>query len=224
MRGCQKCGTLNGGPPDPLSGVHRGAVPVFHGTWCCRLHRGRRCARGNNVPVDDTDHISAKNWLFPGATKAQSAEGHRVKSMSVAAPLVPVEVSAEQTERYAALLSCIGAASKALPPNVHLLSLDRVRVETTPAADGDNVLLRLHHIYQKDEHPTLSQDTSVDLTTLIPKVLTMTGIKEYPLNGIGNPTEVVDPTDIVLQPLSTRTFVVKLHPNKDFDAVSTCAL
>eukprot|EP00041_Stephanoeca_diplocostata_P031399 m.977500 g.977500 ORF g.977500 m.977500 type:complete len:206 (+) comp23953_c1_seq10:127-744(+) len=168
MRGCQKCGTLNGGPPDPLSGVHRGAVPVFHGTWCCRLHRGRRCARGNNVPVDDTDHISAKNWLFPGATKAQSAEGHRVKSMSVAAPLVPVEVSAEQTERYAALLSCIGAASKALPPNVHLLSLDRVRVETTPAADGDNVLLRLHHIYQKDEHPTLSQ---VHLTLLMERVL-----------------------------------------------------
>lgn len=51
----------------------------------------------------------------------------------------------------------LGATSAALPPNVHLLSLDRVRVETTAVEESERVLLRLHHIYQTGEHPTLAQ-------------------------------------------------------------------
>lgn len=45
-----------------------------------------------------------------------------------------------------------------LPPQIHLLTLEKWK-------NGD-LLLRLEHIYQKDEHPELSKPATVNLQVL----------------------------------------------------------
>lgn len=46
---------------------------------------------------------------------------------------------------------------KELPENVHLLTLDKW-------TDDGSYLIRLEHIFEKNEDPTLSQEATVDLT------------------------------------------------------------
>lgn len=57
---------------------------------------------------------------------------------------------------FSGLLTPAGAA---VPPNVHLLTLQRL-------PGGDSILLRLAHMYQSGENPQLSQAVQLDPSTL----------------------------------------------------------
>ena len=101
-------------------------------------------------------------------------------------------------------------ASK-IPNSIHLLSLDRVGVETTIHEKSNNVLLRVANVYQKNEGPHAT-DVSFELSDL----LLTSGIciiesVEVPLNGVAvNARKIAANEMITLTPLQIRTFDVVL--------------
>lgn len=63
---------------------------------------------------------------------------------------------------------------KPLPKNIHLLTLKQL--------DSYNVLIRLEHIFQKNEHPDLSRTVTIDLNGIISN-FNITQIQELSLAG-----------------------------------------
>lgn len=128
-----------------------GAAGLQRG-WA-EIMMGRRCAEHQSISVNDTNHIIARNWLFPSAARERAIAQHRRQSMLVSAPLIPVDTTphADNGEVPGGHMVQMTPGTP-LPPNVHLLSLDRVGVETSPDADHARVLLRLHHVFQLGEH------------------------------------------------------------------------
>lgn len=119
-----------------------GATSLKNG-WV-EVMMGRRCAEKQGIPVDDTDHIVSTNWLIPGVTPGDVAKQHRLRAMVASAPLIPVIVVAEGPLRNAGgLRSSASSLPMALPDNVHLLSLDRVGLETSSSGAATRVLLRV---------------------------------------------------------------------------------
>eukprot|EP00937_MAST-01D_sp_MAST-1D-sp2_P006380 g6380.t1 len=187
-----------------LTDTAHGAASLQEG-WL-EVMLGRRCAEGIGIAVDDTDNVTSTTWLVPGATRAAAAAGHRQLAMRVATPAVPVVAP-----RGAAPAAPAAPRSTPdpLPANVHLLSLDRVALETTsPSAGAARVLLRLRHVFQQGESDgdKLSAPTTVDLRTLLPAPLALRDVVELPLNGVGAAAPIADATPVVLQPLQIRTF------------------
>jgi hypothetical protein len=157
--------------------------------------------------VNDQDHLTQLNWLFPGSSAAKVAEQQRLQQNRVAAPLAYLELSPADA---AALIAAQPAPpSGALPPNLHLQSLDRVGLEYTPSSEAGKVLLRIRHVFQDGEGP-LAAPATADLTTLLPQGLQIADVVELPLNGVGEGTPVPDATKLSLTPLQTRTFEVEL--------------
>lgn len=176
---------------------------------------GRRCAEQGGITVDDTDHIISKNWLLPAATPEAAAIAHRKQALRVSTPLVPV-VSARAVGGSSSAAgggAAVARGAVGFPDNVHLLSLDRLGVETTVGVGMNTVIMRVHHIFGAGETSSsdgLSADTVVDLTAAMPSDLAIKDVKELPLSGLGNGVSVADPTKIMLHPLETRTFEVTL--------------
>lgn len=167
---------------------------------------GRRVAEGGGISVDDTDHITARNYLALGASRSATAQAHRELARQVAAPLVPVILPAS-APRAAGTGASPALAATALPSNVHLLSLDRAGVETTAGSGASRVLLRIHHMYQNGEaDASLTGPAAVDLTTMLPPPLKLSELVELPLNGVGAPAAVPSPEAVTLAALQTRTF------------------
>jgi hypothetical protein len=156
-------------------------------------------------------------------TEGAAATAHRMQAALVSTPLVPVvlplgskaNANANANANPSSNAETVGSPTAPPPTNIHLLSLDRVGVETTVGKDATRILLRLHHVFQAGETgDALSADTTIDLTTLLPAKLSMTGVVELPLNGVGTPTQVPDLTQIVMLPLSIRTFEITLSKKK----------
>ena len=126
----------------------------------------------------------------------------------MAAPLAYLELSPADA---AALIAAQPAPpTGALPPNLHLQSLDRVGLEYTPSNEAGKVLLRIRHVFQEGEGP-LAAPARADLTTLLPQGLKIAkNVVELPLNGVGEGTPVPDATKLSLIPMQTRTFEVEL--------------
>ena len=186
-----------------VSSLNRGWVEVMI---------GRRCAEQGGITVDDTDHIVSKNWLLPAATAEAAAVAHRKQALRASTPLVPVVGSAAGFARMP-LGTWRAAGAVGFDDNVHLLSLDRLGVETTAGAGANTVLLRVHHVFGAGETgDALSADTVVDLTAAIPAGVTFDvgSVKELPLSGLGDGLPVTDPTKVTLHPLETRTFEITL--------------
>ena len=156
--------------------------------------------------MDDTDNVTLTNFLVPGATRSGAARGHRLLAMRMATPVVPTVLPAG----FAAGAPHPPSSPTArLPPNVHLLSLDRVAVETTlPATKAARVVLRLRHVSQAGEAGDFSNTTTVDLTALLPAPLKLLDVVELPLNGIGAGVAMTpeSATTLQFQPLQIRTF------------------
>jgi hypothetical protein len=104
---------------------------------------GRRVAEDGGITVDDTDYIAATNWIIAAASAADAAEQHRTRAMLASAPVVPVIT--KKLDGISAIRERIVSGTE-LPPNVHLLSLDRVGVESSSATDQARVLLRVWHM------------------------------------------------------------------------------
>jgi hypothetical protein len=112
-------------------------------------------------------------------------------------------------------------AQAALPPNVELTSLK--------ANDDGTTTLRLSHMYEVGEHPTLSANATVDLSKLFDAaVLPVTSVKEMALTGVQLKSDVkrlvwktddnaqprrqpqtpANSMEVILQPMQIRTFIV----------------
>jgi len=168
---------------------------------------GRRCAEKGGISVDDTDHIIAKNWLFPSHTATGATDGHRMWAVRVATPLIAVGTSGSAEAAPAAsepLLAAGGLGGAALPPQVHLLTLDRVPLETTTGVPLNRVLLRVQHIFQKGESDLYSQAATANVAALLAP-LELADVIEVPLNGVGE-GKPADLARVVLAPLQIRTF------------------
>ncbi|KAE9547717.1 hypothetical protein FO519_009069, partial [Halicephalobus sp. NKZ332] len=84
-----------------------------------------------------------------------------------------------------------------LPENIHLLTLKQL--------DGSSVLLRLEHIYGKDEDPDLSKPVDIDPSTIL-KDLKVASVIE---TGLGANYKIADVNGkITLNPLDIRTFIL----------------
>ena len=156
--------------------------------------------------MDDTDHIVAKNWLHIG-TKDEAVAATRIHSKMAATPLVPVAVDpgrlGQQDQDH------LASPGTPLPLPIHLLSLDRVAVETTAAAPS-RVLVRVHHSFQPGESTVYSSDVVLDLSNFLPANLHLADVIELPLNGVGVGQPVNDLAHITMRPLQTRTFEATL--------------
>ena len=116
--------------------------------------------------------MSPGNWLLPAANAADAAEAQRLVQSRVAAPLGSLVLSPAAA---AALIAAQpGPPAGELPPNLHLMSLDRVQLESSPATDAGRTVLRIRHMFQQGEHPTWSEAATCDLTK-VPRFLNTGG-------------------------------------------------
>jgi hypothetical protein len=170
----------------------------------------RRVAEKGGITVDDTDYTTQRNWLLAGSTAAQVAKLQRLRQVAIEAPLASVTVSNASATGALAAVQPATEANGGFPVNLHLMSLDRVSLEYTEAARQGRVLLRIRHIFMEGEHPTLSTPATADLTALLPRGMSLSNVVELPLNGIGSAVPLNETTQIVVQPLETRTFEVTI--------------
>uniref|UniRef100_A0A914C2F7 alpha-mannosidase n=1 Tax=Acrobeloides nanus TaxID=290746 RepID=A0A914C2F7_9BILA len=89
---------------------------------------------------------------------------------------------------------------QALPSNIHLLTLKQV--------DSSNILLRLEHIYQSMEDPTLSQPVSINLASLFSYDIVQ--IQELSL-AANNVSSVLAGTTITLNHMDIKTYLLNVN-------------
>ncbi|XP_058677472.1 lysosomal alpha-mannosidase [Ammospiza caudacuta] len=149
-------------------------------------------------------------------TVEASPEQHRPRAQEMVTP--PTVVLAPGTGPH---LRQVSGLRRALPPNVHLLSLE-------PRGAGA-VLLRLEHLYQVGESQNGSRAATVDLTTLF-SAFTVTAVQEMALGGDvplpsvsrllwNTPTGTPrprrgarpDPRRVRLEPMEIRTFLASVR-------------
>ncbi|KAJ3663686.1 hypothetical protein Zmor_007917 [Zophobas morio] len=88
------------------------------------------------------------------------------------------------------------ALSKSLDDNVHILTLEPWK---------DSYLLRLEHIFEKNEDATLSTDAEVDLENLFTQ-FNITELKSVTLGANGDPG-TVEGLKVTLKPMEIKSFV-----------------
>lgn len=98
--------------------------------------------------------------------------------------------------------SRIDGGREELPENVCILSMDARDANAT-----GEVVLRLMHTFEVDEHPTLSRPVTVDLSKLF-SVFQLVTVKELTLTA--NQPLPFDGTAIKLLPMQIRTFAIRL--------------
>lgn len=132
--------------------------------------------------------------------------------MKIEAPLVPVICTTADinTTPRSSADTVEDNGIEGLPPNVHLLSLDRVGLEYSEPKLAKRVLLRVRHIFQEGESPQLSTPVTFDLTDAVPNNVALTAVVRVPLNGIGVGIPL-NSTMVTLRPLETLTFEVSLR-------------
>lgn len=133
-----------------------GAASLSQGEVEVMMHR--RCAIKGGIPLNDLSTIHTSLWLTAGAVADGGAyETLRLSSVVYSQRPVVLFGSAPSVASWTSRFLPTLPSLSALPPAIHLQSL-------RPVEGG--VLLRLRHIYDVGEHPTLSQSVTVDLSQL----------------------------------------------------------
>jgi len=170
---------------------------------------GRRCDEDDSISVDDTDNITATNWLLPGSSLSVVSVAQRLLAKQLSTPVLPLAVATDTRPMWSA-----GAETSPnpVPASIHMLSLDRVGVDTTAIAIGQQVLLRLLHVMQAGESTEpLASPVHLTLRDLLaPAGVIIQQANEVLLNGLGEPRQVDLDAVLVFNPLQIRTFVVTL--------------
>ena len=177
------------------------------------LHRrcSRDDARGMNEPLADLDRITAPlRLVFDGKAEA-SRVGHRHVNELQFPPNVlyglPALVQPVAVPTYRGL-------RVDLPENVHLISANPRN------ATHNEVIVRLLHQFEADEHPTLSQPVTVSLDLF--NDLAVLDVEERTLTLLHQ----VDPnpaTLVTLNPLQIATYVMTVAGTNDRRAVPAAA-
>ena len=163
------------------------------------------------------------SWIIAShSTAKNSIMVMYVQATHVSAPLIPVGAATAAVEAATLLSGRVpdgggggggGATDRsALPPQVHLLSLDREPLETTQGMAQDRVLLRVHHVFQEGESSQYSQSVTFDLAAFLAP-LELENAVEMQLNAIGEPW-AADLGSVTLAPLQIRTFEGTLTQKK----------
>ncbi|XP_073998825.1 lysosomal alpha-mannosidase-like isoform X2 [Rhodnius prolixus] len=109
--------------------------------------------------------------------QGEAAVKHRTTALSISSgpwiSLNTAEVSAD-IETVELPIKMKSMLNSSLPKNVHILSLER--------RSNNTMLLRLEHIFERDEHSTLSLPATVTLTDLF-KHVTVQEVVEFTLDG-----------------------------------------
>ena len=181
-----------------------GVASLTNGQLEVMLHRkcSRDDSRGMSEALDDASRYTAI-YRFTVDTTGESTRFHQSSSKQLSFPSSisfgdPVSGSQWRATRVQFL-------ANSLPENVFLLSLN--------ARDGsaDEVTLRLFNSFEAGSHPTLGQAVSVNLLSLFGS-LTVTNVEERTLTLLHSlPVQPSDLTNIVLNPVQIRTFVVRLQ-------------
>lgn len=175
---------------------------------------GRRVDEKSGISVNDTDRVTANNWMIVSNSSSEVARIHRELASSIKTPLIPImfptSSAMQQNDEDGGKMKDLKIASK-IPNSIHLLSLDRVGVETTIHEKSNNVLLRVANVYQKNEGPHAT-DVSFELSDLLlTSGICISESVEVPLNGVAvNARKIAANEMITLSPLQIRTFDVVL--------------
>ena len=137
-----------------------GVAALRDGELEVMLHR--RCAaddhKGVGETLDEKDYTTSQ--LYVSLDEAQAASRLR-RNLGVRQSVAPTALflpsQAPGGGLPPVLRSAVLAAGAALPPNVHLLSLDQ------RYGPSNATVLRLQHLYEAGEHATLSEPATVDL-------------------------------------------------------------
>eukprot|EP00179_Madagascaria_erythrocladioides_P005108 CAMPEP_0198309554 /NCGR_PEP_ID=MMETSP1450-20131203/1914_1 /TAXON_ID=753684 ORGANISM="Madagascaria erythrocladiodes, Strain CCMP3234" /NCGR_SAMPLE_ID=MMETSP1450 /ASSEMBLY_ACC=CAM_ASM_001115 /LENGTH=981 /DNA_ID=CAMNT_0044012317 /DNA_START=93 /DNA_END=3038 /DNA_ORIENTATION=- len=198
--------------------------------------------RGVGEPLNETEAIYATDNLVL-ASPAAAAKAQRTRALAINHPVQllfgpRVTTVPQYTDTYTVQHTGLGSP---LPTNVHLLTLTNKVV--VPAGrhwprgargaerESRHVLLRLQHMYAKDEHPTLSAPATVDVASLLAnvKVVKLTerslsdnqdvgAVKRLKWRVEGDEAAAAstaataprDDTKVTLAPMQIRTFVAEI--------------
>ncbi|PRP87825.1 hypothetical protein PROFUN_04299 [Planoprotostelium fungivorum] len=197
-----------------LSDASHGVASLSDGQMEMMMHR--RCdaddQKGVGQVLDDVTPVQTKLRLslgnFDESSRIQRRETIAQQNRLVVVPTFRGKSSSFQFE---------------MPENVHLLTLMRFDDEKNV-----RVLVRLQHIYAKDEHPQLASPVEMDLMELF-DMYDIASIRETNLSGIRGIEETKDivwkvnrdeetayrPIELkgnklTLQPMEIRTFIITL--------------
>jgi lysosomal alpha-mannosidase len=187
--------------------------------------------RGVGEPLNETEAIRTISTLIV-ADPSVSSRQQRAAELALDHPLeyafgAPI---ASASSWLASYLTTSSALAADLPPNVHLLTFRKVSVGITPA----DYLIRLHHVLGVGEDGTLSQPVTVDLASLFSSptqqpisLEELTVSANQPLSNVsrlqwstqpkpppGPAQPIPQPStnfQVVLTPMSIRTFVIKMQ-------------
>jgi len=196
-----------------LSDSTHGAASLNDGELEVMLHR--RCTsddgRGVSQALNDQTPIRPTMWLTL-TNQNDGTEIQRRLSILQQFPPTIVKVSAQANDWS------LGATE--LPSNIHLMTVRSVQ--------KGQLLVRIQHLFAKDEHPQLSNPVKINLKTLLG--VKVNDIEEMNLSGImgsdeardgklkwntGNNNEAQQPIPIangilVIQPMEIRTFLFSI--------------
>lgn len=193
-----------------LTDTAHGAAALQEG-WV-EVMLGRRCAEQEDISVDDTDPVTLKNYIIAGPDRSYVAVEQRKLATRLSAPLVASQVKAGKPGmRAGSARVSPGGSAPAIPDAIHMLSLDRVGVETTDPKRASRVLLRLMNIYQEGEGAAPGA-VKVQLDALLsPAGVEIDDVIELPLNGVGQGEPVDVGTPVAFDPLQIRTFELTIR-------------
>lgn len=123
-------------------------------------------------------------------TVAHSARLHRELAHEINnKPLILFNTNAENEKHLKALSGFSGLGEQALPPNLHLLSLQR-EYSLNSGKPANSLLVRIEHFYEKDEDEQLSQPVRVNIKEVFQKSFNIVDIEELGLGANARTDEI----------------------------------
>ncbi|PRP80616.1 hypothetical protein PROFUN_11559 [Planoprotostelium fungivorum] len=161
--------------------------------------------RGVGEPLNGTERVRSSTYVHV-SSESTAAPTQRSVSLLINNPAVVAFRTVDSTSIpnggipfFSRTKRLVWSGIRALPQNLHVLNV-------RPLDDG-TLLVRLHHLYEKDEHSVLSQPISVNLTEVFSS-LKIASAQEVSLTANAKVEGSV--TNVEIGPTETKTFLIRL--------------